>query len=114
MSGTPAPPEIQLLNNPIGSFLTSAVSLAALVVFLYWAARGGQADRWLVVWIASALGAVMAVLNVVGTRVGVLGGLVYQQPIFMLAILFFVQPILMFALILLWYRWVSTRTRRPA
>lgn len=95
----------------------TAVVVAALLSYgglLAWARRPGHADRGAVVVSATALGLLVALLNLVLGTAGVWQSTSYSLPLVVLAAAYLLMPAVLCALLLMGYRWLAGRTRRPA
>lgn len=102
------------LATPVGGATVVVAALVGFGLLLLWARQPGATSRGAVVLAASALGIVVAALNVALGGSGVWRSATYALPLVVLAALYLVLPSVFVALLLMGYRWLGRRTDRAA
>jgi hypothetical protein len=102
---------IEFLQSPIGGATVVVGAVLAVAAILVWARRPGAAGRSSVVLAATALGVSVGGLNLVLGAAGVWQSCSYRLPLFVLAALYVLMPMVLAALLLTGYRWLAGRIR---
>ena len=103
----------EFLRTPVGG--TTVVGLALLCYggLLAWARQPGHAGRSAVALSATALGLLVALLNLVLGTAGAWQSPNYSLPLVVLAAYYLLIPSVLSAMLLMGYRWLAGRTPRP-
>jgi hypothetical protein len=104
----------QVLQLPAAGVMVILITLVTIAALLLWARQGGSGDRKaFAVAILVAAGVAM-LFHALAQALGWWGGLFFQAPLFVLALLTGLQALALFALFLFAYRWLAARWLRLA
>lgn len=104
----------EFLLTPLGGTAAVVAALLGGGGLLVWARQPGHAGRAAVMLSAGAMGLLVALLNLTLAAAGVWQAASYSLPLVVLGATYLLMPMLFFALVLVGYRWLAGRTRRPA
>jgi hypothetical protein len=104
---------MNFVQSASGGIIMAIGWLLAYLVVLYWARRPHHRDRWLVVIAATAMGAIVFLVNLIARAVGWWGWWGYTLPLMVQAGLLLLGPSVFFVFILTGYRWLVAHNQRP-
>jgi hypothetical protein len=103
-----------VLQQPAVVIMVPIITLVTITALVLWAQQGGPVDRKAFVAAILAAGGLTILFHALAQALGWWGGLFFQAPLFVLALLTGLQAIALFALFLLAYRWLAVRWPRLA
>ncbi len=101
----------QVLQLPAVGVMVTLITLVTTAALVLWAQQGGSGDRKAFVAAILVAGGVAMLFHALAQALGWWGGLFFQAPLFVLALLTGLQAIALFLLV---YRWLAVRWPRLA
>jgi len=104
----------QVLQQPATIILVPIITLVTMSTLVLWAVQRRSVDRKAFIAAILISGVLTILFHVLAQALGWWGGLFFQAPLFVLALLTGLQAIALFAFFLLTYRWLAVRWPRLA